>query len=331
MANRTRQFMGVDVGVEQYVLKLFILLLLCCLAAPSQVRTVSVLDLANLPAQKIGPRDLIAIQVYDSPDMTRTVRVGADGMIRMPMLTQRVKAEGLMPAELEEAVAKALEEESLIVSPFVTITVAEYSSRPISVAGAVKSPLTFQASNPVTLLEALTRAGGLTAEAGSEILISKSQPGTDGAPTSLIQRVPVKALIDYADPEANLKLTGGEEVRVPEAGKVFVVGNVMKPGAFSLQDGAETSVLKMLAMAEGLAPFAGSRAYIYRREASGQKNEIPIELSKIMERKVPDATLLANDVLYITDNHGKRLGLAALEKVIGFGSTAGATALIYGR
>jgi polysaccharide export outer membrane protein len=286
---------------------------------------------ANLPAQKIGPRDLIAIQVYDSPELTRTLRVGADGMIRLPMLRQRIKAEGLMPNDLELALAKALEEEGIIVLPLVTITVAEYSSRPISVAGAVKSPLTFQASAPVTLLEAVTRAGGLTPEAGSEILISKSQPGPDGEPAALILRVPVKALIDSGDPESNLKLTGGEEIRVPEAGKVFVVGNVKKPGAFPVQDGAETSILKVLALAEGLAPFAGKQAFIYRREASGSKNEIPIELNKIMARKAPDATLLANDVLYIPDNHGKRLGIAALEKILLFGSTVGGTALIYGR
>ncbi|MBZ5619299.1 MAG: polysaccharide biosynthesis/export family protein [Acidobacteriia bacterium] len=313
-------------------MKLLHLLLLCAPLVECQVRAIPLSDAtANLPAQRIGPRDLIAIQVYDSPELTRTVRVGDDGMIRLPMLTQRIKAEGLMPAELEGVVAKALEEESIIVGPFVTITVAEYSSRPISVAGAVRAPLTFQASAPVTLLEALTRAGGLTPEAGSDILISKSQPGPDREPTSLIQRIPVKALIDFADPEANLKLTGGEEVRVPEAGKVFVVGNVKRPGAFSVQDGAETSVLKMLALAEGLAPFAGKQAFIYRREVSGTKHEIPIELSKIMQRKAPDTPLLANDVLYIPDNHGRRLGLAVLEKLLMFGSTAGATALIYGR
>ena len=58
---------------------------------------------ANLPAQKIGPRDLIAIQVYDSPELTRTVRIGADGFVRLPMLKQKIKAEGLMPTDLEVA------------------------------------------------------------------------------------------------------------------------------------------------------------------------------------------------------------------------------------
>ncbi len=289
------------------------------------------LGTANLPAQKIGPRDLIAIQVYDSPELTRTVRVGADGFIRLPMLKEKIKAEGLMPADLETALADALAEEGIIVEPFVTVTVAEYASHPISVAGAVRSPLTFQASSPVTLLEAITRAGGLLPEAGSEILISKTQAGPDGGQASLIERVPVKSLIDAADPDANVKLTGGEEIRVPEAGKIFVVGNVKRPGAFPVLDGAETSVLKVLAMAEGLTPYSGKEAFIYRREASGERNEIPIELNKIMDRKAPDAPLLANDVLYIPDNRSRRIGLAVLEKLLLFGSTAGATALIYGQ
>ena len=312
-------------------MKLILLLTLCApMVQPQGRATPNPEAAANLPAQKIGPRDLIMVQVYGSPELSRSVRVGADGMLRLPMLKQRIKGEGMMPNDLEVMVAQALEEEGLIVDPMVTITVAEYSSRPISVAGAVKEPLTFQASAPVTLLEAITRAGGLTPVAGSEILVSKTQAGPGGQPTSLMQRISVKALIEGTDPEANLRLSGGEEVRVPEAGKVFVVGNVKRPGAFPVEDGAETSVLRMLARAEGLTPFAGKLAYIYRREASGSKNEIPIEINKIMLRKAPDAPLLANDVLYIPDNRNGRLGLAILEKLLLFGGTAGATALVYG-
>jgi polysaccharide export outer membrane protein len=56
---------------------------------------------ANLPAQRIGASDLVAVSVYDVPELTRTVRVGADGLIRLPMLKRRIEAEGLMPAELD--------------------------------------------------------------------------------------------------------------------------------------------------------------------------------------------------------------------------------------
>jgi len=284
---------------------------------------------ANLPAQKIGPNDLIAVTVYDAPELTRTVRVGADGLIRLPMLKRQIKADGLMPGELESAIATALCAEQLIIDPFVTVTVAEYNSRPISVAGAVKQPLTFQANNPVTLLEAITRAGGLSPEAGSEILVSRPKSASDSAGSSLVQRIPVKGLIDAADPALNIRLTGGEEIRVPEVGKFFVLGNVHKPGVFPMQGNTEISVLKALASAEGLMPLASKEAYIYRREgAGGSKNEIPVPLKKIMDRKAPDIPLLADDILYVPDATGRRATLAALEKIVMYGSGA-STALIY--
>lgn len=282
---------------------------------------------ANLPAQRIGANDLLVVSVYDAPEFTRTVRVGADGFMRLPMLTQRIKAQDLMPGELESAIAKALKDEQLIVDPFVTVTVAEYISHPISVAGAVKQPLTFQATGPVTLLEALTRAGGLSPEAGPEILVSRTMAGPDGGSTALVQRILVKGLIDDADSALNIVLKGGEEVRVPEVGKVYVIGNVKMPGAYPLGDGTESSVLKMLAVSQGLMPYAAKQAYIYRREGNGKKNEIPIELNKIMQRKAPDPPLLADDILYVPDNKGRRLTLGALEKVLLLGSGAGAAAI----
>ena len=222
--------------------------------------------------------------------------------------------------------AGALAAEQLVVDPFVTVTIVEYHSRPVSVAGAVKTPLTFQASGPVSLLEAITRAGGLTADAGPEILLSRHD--VSGA---LVRRISVKGLIDQANPELNLPLQGGEEIRVPELGKVFVLGNVKKPGAYAMQRGEDTSVLKLLALAEGLTPYSGKIAFIYRKVGeSAEKKEIPLELDGIMKRKTPDQPLFATDVLYIPDATGRRMGMMALERILLFGSTAGATALVYG-
>jgi len=301
-----------------------------------QVRTAVMPELgaftvpANLPAQRIGPNDLLSVSVYDAPEFTRAVRVGADGLIRFPILKGKVIAQGAFPADLELAIAEALMEESLIVDPFVAVSVIEYASRPINVTGAVRRPLTFQAVGPVNLLDAIARAEGLNHDAGPEILISRPGPDPFDPAVRLVQRIRVKELMEAGDPKLNLKLEGGEQISVPEIGRVFIVGNIRKPGAFAVQEISDTTVLKVLAMSEGLAPFAAKQAYIYRREgAAGSKTEILIELKKIMDRKSPDVALMANDILYIPDNTGRRTALTALEKILSFGSTAGATALVY--
>ena len=298
-------------------------LLLCILSVSilaAQSRPMDDAGKANLPQQPIGANDLIAISVYDAPELTRTIRVDSDGVIRLPLLKNPVQAEGLLPMNLEASIGDALKAEEILVDPIVKVTIVEYYSRPISVAGAVRKPVTFQAVGKVTLLEALARAEGLAPEAGLEILVSQ--------PDQLVRRIPVKALIDDADAETNIRLFGGEEIRVPEAGKIYVVGNVKRPGAFPVRDSADTSVLKLLALAEGLAPYAARQAYIYRREPGTAKREIEIELEKIMKRKSPDVPLEANDILYIPDNTGKRATMTALEKFISTGSALGA-ALVY--
>lgn len=309
-------------------------LLFLLILAPATAQTVATAPTqpSNLPSQKIGPNDLLSVSVYGAPELTRTVRVSPEGVIRIPMLKATIAADGKFPGELESVIALALSREQILIDPVVTVTVAEYVSRPISVMGSVKQPLTFQAFGQVTVLDALSRAGGLSQDAGSEILLSRSQSGPDGKPTTLVQRIPVKQLIDAADPQLNHALHGGEEIRVPEASKIFVVGNVKKPGAFVMRDSDDTTVLKMLAMSEGLLPFATNEAYIYRREgAENGRNEIAIPLSKIIERKAPDVALLPNDVLYIPDNKRKRMTMTMVDRIATFGTGTVSGLLVWRR
>jgi len=282
---------------------------------------------ANLPVRPLAAGDLLAITVYGAPEMSRSVRVSGDGFIRLPMLKRQIEARGAVPAELEQRVGAAIAEEKILVEPSVVVTIAEYAVRPIRVAGAVRHPLTFEATGPVTLLEALTRAEGLSPEAGAEILVTRSAMVIGTPP--LTRRIAVKDLIETADPAANLILDGGEDIRVPEAGRVFVVGNVKRPGAFPVGDSGGTSVLKALALAEGLAPFSTKQAYIYR-PSDGGKREIAVELRKIMERKVPDVDLLAGDVFYIPDNRSGRVTASVIEKVVSFAAGTASGAVILG-
>ena len=233
-----------------------------------------------------------------------------------------------MPKELERAIATALVTEGILVNPIVKVTMSDYASRPISVMGAVHKPLTFQAVGRVTLLDALAKAEGLAPHAAEEILVTlpKSSPDIQ----ALVRRIPVSGLIDSANPELNLVLTGGEEIRVPEAGKVFVVGNVKKPGAYPFADPKDATLLRLLAVAEGLAPYAQKLAFIYRQEPdTGIKREIPVELSKIMKREAPDIPLQINDILYIPDNPGKRATMNVIDRALVFGAATASGVLIW--
>jgi polysaccharide export outer membrane protein len=297
--------------------------LILSLTAVAQVRPSLMEEVGkeNLPAQRLGPDDLVAVSVYDAPELTRTVRVELDGTVHLPLLKNGVMAAGVFPGELEASIADALKAEQILVDPIVKVTVAEYHSRPIAVMGAVRRPVTFQAVGTVTLLDALARAEGLTNEAGAEILLTRG--------TGLIDRISVKRLMKDADPAVNFALHGGEEIRVPEAGKIFVVGNVRRPGAFPVRDAGDNSVLKLVALSEGLLPYAAKLAYVYRRNDSGAKQEIPIELEKILQRKSPDVPLEVDDLLYIPDNKGKRTAMNVVDRLTTFTASTASGLLIW--
>jgi polysaccharide export outer membrane protein len=246
--------------------------------------------------------------------------VEADGTIHLPLLAEGVKAAGLFPRELEAGLAAALKTGQILVEPVVKVTVVEYHSRPISVMGAVRKPLTFQAVGTVTLLDALARAEGLTGDAGSEVLLTRN---------NMAEHIPLKRLLNDADPSVNIALSGGEEIRVPEAGRIFVVGNVKKSGAFPARDPGDNTVLKLVALSEGLLPYSSKVAYVVRRQESAPAQEIPVELDKIMQRKAPDVQLEIGDILYIPDNKTRRTTMSIIDRVSGFGASTASGILIW--
>jgi polysaccharide export outer membrane protein len=277
---------------------------------------------ANLPAHKIAPNDLLALSVSDAPELTRTIRVGSDGEIELPLLKNRIHAEGLLPIELEAVIAKALKSEEVLIRPLVTVTILEYHNRSVSVVGAVRKPLTFEVVTATRLMDALARAEGTTTDAGPELLLSRA--GETG-----VIRFNVKQLMSGADPTLNVPLEGGEEIRVPEARKIYVVGDVRKPGAIPIRDGSESSVLKLLAVVEGVTEYHQPIAWIYRvNPDTNKRTEIPIDLKKILARKSPDVDLMADDILYIPDAANKRAALETAKLLVTTGSGA-ISAFIY--
>jgi polysaccharide biosynthesis/export protein len=281
---------------------------------------------ANLPHLPVGANDLLNVVIYDSPELSGTVRVSVDGRLNIPMLPRSLDVAGLTPSQIETVIGTALEQGQILVHPVVRVTVAEYQSRTIVVLGAVHKPTSFQAFGDVTLLDAIARADGLSDTAGSEILIESRNAGSDHA---LVRRVSTASLMKSPLSETNLTLHGGEEIRVPEQGKVAVIGNVKHPGLFPIRQSEDASVLRLLAMSEGLAPNASDRAYIFHDKSTpGDKEPNRIDVRQILTQKAPDVQLQEGDILYIPDNHGRRVTMDVLEHL----ATAGAltsSAFIY--
>jgi polysaccharide export outer membrane protein len=292
-----------------------------------------------LPPQPVGVHDLISVSIFNAAELSIRTRVDAEGAVRLPMLPSPLSAVGKLPSQLEAAIRTAYIEAGILVNPMVSVAVVEFASKPVSVIGAVKSPVTFNADQPVTLLEALTRAGGLTEDAGSYLLLSRRPTRNNPASadeagdedTGLVtQRIPIVDILESASSIESIRLRGGDEIRIPEAGKIYVVGNLKKPGTYRIPNDHQTSVLKALALSEGLLPNATREAFIYREAADGSKTEIPVDLKKLLARKAPDVTLLRNDVLYVPESGAKKATYSAIEKAIAFGSATLSGVLVWG-
>jgi len=118
----------------------------------------------------IGPGDVIQISVPGVDDLKeRLVRVGGDGRIELPLIGQ-VQAGGLTEPQLTEQLKVALGK--YMYSPQVDVFIKEYRSRQVAVVGAVRTPgLITLTNSDISILDAITQAGGLTAEAADEIVI----------------------------------------------------------------------------------------------------------------------------------------------------------------
>ena len=271
----------------------------------------------------IGGGDLLQIQVFDVPDLSREVRVADSGYISLPLIPIKVRAAGLSSFQLEEKLEELLQVNGLVSHPQVTVFVKEQRSRPITVIGAVRFPKVLQAVRPMTLLEVLSEAGGIADDAGTVVLVTRREvqaaekpdpaPAPDPAAESRATEtfnIKLKDLLESGDPRFNIPLYGGDVVTVPRAGIVYVAGAVERPGGFVLQsDGEQMTVLKLVALAQGIKGTAkpGEAVILRKNSETGQTQEIDVNLNKIMARKADDVRLYPNDILFVPDSTGKKV------------------------
>jgi protein involved in polysaccharide export with SLBB domain len=131
----------------------------------------------NVPHEYIiGSGDMLSIDVFDVKELSRDVRVSQTGTIGIPLVPVRLHVAGLTETQVEQKIAEVLEANGLVSHAEVSVTVRERKSKPITIVGAVGHPLVYQADRQVTLLEVLAEAGGLSADAGDEVIVTRPVP-----------------------------------------------------------------------------------------------------------------------------------------------------------
>jgi polysaccharide export outer membrane protein len=155
----------------------------------------------------IGAEDVLYIHVWKEDALSRTLPVRMDGNISLPLIHQ-IKAAGLTPSQLEEAIIRRLRE--FYENPNVSVTVMEANSFKVYVSGEVMKPDVYRLRSETTLLQIIPMAGGFTEWAKkSKILVIRNENGKERRIT-----------VDYkkavkGDPNSNLVLKSGDTIIVP--------------------------------------------------------------------------------------------------------------------
>jgi len=157
----------------------------------------------------IGADDVLAINVWKEPDLTRSVPVRSDGKISLPLIGE-LQASGVTPKQLEQDIAKKLT--SYVSEPEVTVIVQEIKSRKFNVLGMVARPGSFSITHTMTVLDAIALAGGFGDFAKQKsIYVLRMKP--DGTQARLPFNY--KDVVKGKNPEQNIKLEPGDSVVVP--------------------------------------------------------------------------------------------------------------------
>jgi polysaccharide biosynthesis/export protein len=344
----------------------------------------------------IGPGDVLGITVFDVQELSRDVRVSQTGTIGIPLVPVRLHVAGLTEMQTEQKIAEVLEADGLVTHADVSVSVKERKSKPITVVGAVSHPMVYQADRPVTILEVLAEAGGLSNDAGDTVIVSRlsqeAQPDTAEPPAIGPEEVPHPAapaprnatrdnphstpvtsnassaqnnpstqstvseatatpppvtsdppplantitinlgeLMETGDTKNNIVLEAGDVVTVPHAGIVYVLGAVNRAGGYVLaNDRSQLSTLKILSLAGGLTRTAkADKAVILRKDNQGQKQEVALDLKKVLNRQAEDLQLQPSDILYVPESAAKQTMFKAIEVGLALGTAVAIYRLAY--
>lgn len=277
-------------------------------------------------ATRLGSGDQLLVSVADLDEVTsRTVRIAEDGSVDLPMIGS-VQAGGVSLPVFRAVLAAAYSK--YVTNPQVSLQLVSSQNQLVSVIGDVNTPNVQELTGPLTLLAAITRAGGAKPDAGPQVIVTREArwgllpiAGATMSPGTPFSRATLSLddLVAEKTPENNILLRPGDVISIPKGSIVYVVGNVHRAGGFPLRSSGSLSVIEALALAEGLTANSKSdQSKILRPSPNkGEKRlEIAVDIPKVLAGKQTDPQLFADDILYIPNSAAKTGARRAAEAIL---------------
>jgi protein involved in polysaccharide export with SLBB domain len=249
----------------------------------------------------LGPGDVLNFSLYGEPELTREeVLVGPDGRVSY-LEAQGIMAAGLTVDEFREKLNEALAEYRR--APQASVSPVSYRSKKYFVLGKVTQRGAFPLDRPMTLVEAVARAGGMeTGLAADRSMVeladlSRSFLARNG------QRVPVdfEKLFQQGDLSQNVALEPNDYIYFPAGAEkeVYVLGAVRAPGAYIYNN--STGVVGAIAGRGGFSDRAWKRKLVVIRGGLTRPETFQVNIDEVLAGRTPDLKLNPKDIVFVHD------------------------------
>ncbi|HSB10199.1 MAG TPA: polysaccharide biosynthesis/export family protein [Blastocatellia bacterium] len=293
---------------------------------------------------RIGPNDVIEVQIENMPDISKTYRITAAGTFLMSY-AGRITAAKKTTEELAQLIADKLRGDYLK-DPKVTVAVKEYNSRSFFIQGSVRSPGVYQIEGRPSVLELITLASGLSEAHGANAYIIRriktqstepraegasvstsgkskeagaGQEASDDAPRYELKSANINALL-RGQLDQDVFLEPGDIVNIPPTDVFFVAGEVNQPGSFPLKEG--TTLRQAISLAQGTNFKAAlDKCIIFRESSANKREEVRVDVGAVMNGKKEDVAIMGNDLIYVPNSRTKSIG-GALLRAFGLSTVA---------
>lgn len=244
----------------------------------------------------LGPRDVVDVRVLEDTTIGGRVTVTDDGQLVLNVVGKLAVA-GLTSSQVE-AKLKTLLEAEYLAKATVSVQVVEFSSKPISVIGAVVRPGRIGATGTTTLIQAITQAGGLAAGHGKQLYVLRV--GRNGLSEQI--SIDVDDLMAAGNPDVNIPLAPNDLVNVPVDAPItiYILGEVMRPGRAQFRSSQTPTLLQALADVGGLTDRAHKTVTI-KRVVNGREQHIRVDYKAIINGRRPDEILRDNDTIVVRE------------------------------